>query len=783
MESTKRWKGHAELAFTRAAEYQIVLSQPAWRWSEGTILGNGDLGLMVYGSPDRLVLAVNKSDVWDYRHPEHPVVPSIPWVELADRVRAGDREALAQVEFNQGRTIAYPSLQPCGELVMALAAGEMWEAFEQRLSLFRAETSVSYRPIYCAVGGPHQNRPPVEIDVFVCATYPVAGVRLSPQEPILGRGVQPSFLLSLSRSHNPLHDRPGYGGEGRDLLLSQRFPDGFRYVLGCRVEGEVGAADRGLHGSSALVQLSPNRPTTIYLSVATSRESANPEGLCRERLEEAERRGFDALRLEHQRWWEGYWGESAVEIADRGVERDWYFGLYILGSACREHTPPIGLQGLWNDSHVPAWNADYHNDTNLQLNYWSAYPTGHLDFCLPLIRMMARDWLSANREAASYYGCRGLKLPIGAGPDGNNLGGHWGSWQGATGWMAQFFIWYWRYSRDRAFLTEFYPYLKECALYYEDCFKEGGDGRLHLFPDLSPEQSDEERGCWGEDATLTLSFARYLFRELAGMAEELGIDADQRETWRAYAERIAPYPQEDGHLIDLRGKNYAYRHRHTSRLSPVHPVGEIGLGSPPEERELGLRSYREFTSYDDEPWGGYSGVLLAAVAARLGLGEEACRHLRDVSEGFAPSNRLNAAHGPLRFLQVEANLGLPYSVCETLLQSHDELIRLFPAVPEGWSGRFHGLLTFGAFRVSAACQEGQCTVVRITSLAGRPVRLLNPFGGPVLIEPQTEDVGQTETVEGEIVELETTPGGEYRFTPTEPPPEPRRAPGRPPAAG
>ena len=145
------------------------------------------------------------------------------------------------------------------------------------------------------------------------------------------------------------------------------------------------------------------------------------------------------------------------------------------------------------------------------IRYWPAFAAGHLDLCLPLFRMLARDWLEPNRQAAAYYGCRGVKLPLAAGPDGNNLGGYWGSWQGANGWMAQLFISYWHCSQDRRFLEEYYPYLKECALYYEDYLREGEDGLLHVFPDLSPEQVDEHLGSWGEDPTFTLCFVRYLF--------------------------------------------------------------------------------------------------------------------------------------------------------------------------------------------------------------------------------------------------------------------------------
>ena len=36
-------------------------------WHEGLPMGNGDLGLLMYGGPERVTLAVSQSDLWDRR--------------------------------------------------------------------------------------------------------------------------------------------------------------------------------------------------------------------------------------------------------------------------------------------------------------------------------------------------------------------------------------------------------------------------------------------------------------------------------------------------------------------------------------------------------------------------------------------------------------------------------------------------------------------------------------------------------------------------------------------
>ena len=48
------------------------------------------------------------------------------------------------------------------------------------------------------------------------------------------------------------------------------------------------------------------------------------------------------------------------------------FGRYLLISCSRSGSLPANLQGVWNDSNLPAWAGDYHSNINLEMNYWPA---------------------------------------------------------------------------------------------------------------------------------------------------------------------------------------------------------------------------------------------------------------------------------------------------------------------------------------------------------------------------------------------------------------------------
>ncbi len=40
---------------------------PVAQWVDGYFLGNGDLGAVVYGSPENFTVSLSKNDVWDRR--------------------------------------------------------------------------------------------------------------------------------------------------------------------------------------------------------------------------------------------------------------------------------------------------------------------------------------------------------------------------------------------------------------------------------------------------------------------------------------------------------------------------------------------------------------------------------------------------------------------------------------------------------------------------------------------------------------------------------------------
>jgi alpha-L-fucosidase 2 len=123
--------------------------------------------------------------------------------------------------------------------------------------------------------------------------------------------------------------------------------------------------------------------------------------------------------------------------------------------------------------------------------------------------------------------------------------------------------------------------------------------------------------------------------------------------------------------------------------------------------------------------------------ARLGEGEKAHEvYQRFISERTV--SNLWALHPPF---QIDGSLGVMAGVAEMLLQSHEDTIKILPALPAAWNtGYFDGLVARGNFVVSAKWKDGKATAVSILSRSGGECRMVCPGIGSATV---TDSDGNT----------------------------------------
>ena len=115
---------------------------------------------------------------------------------------------------------------------------------------------------------------------------------------------------------------------------------------------------------------------------------------------------------------------------------------------------------------------------------------------------------------------------------------------------------------------------------------------------------------------------------------------------------------------------------------------------------------------------------------------------------------------------IENCSGVPATLNEMLLQSHDGVLRLFPVWPRSQPARFGQLRARGAFLVSAECREGQVQSVRIRSEQGRDCVIQNPWPGEAWVIVRSGQM--PERLQTQQASLPTRPGETFELKPMRP---------------
>ena len=400
--------------------------RPAGEWVEALPIGNGRLGAMVYGGVNREWLQLNEESVWTGR----PI----------ERDRDGAPEALAQArrllfegKYVEAQDVIQEKLmglriekglhtyQTLGDLELLFPRREEVADYRRELDLDEAVARVSYR----ADGATFKREAfasPVDEALVVRMTCDRPGMidfeaKLSRPEAVTVEIVSP--------------DRIVMSGQVRasESIPSEGIPsaqNGVRYETQLRIVAE-GAS---VTGDRSALRVEGADAVTLILVAATSYWGDDPHAVCEQQIPAASGKAYDRLLCDHIADYQRLFRRVELDLGKTDapclptngrleavaagahdpqlIAQHFQFGRYLLISSSRPGGLPANLQGIWADGLEPPWNADYHININIQMNYWPAELCNLTECHEPFFEFTDALRERGRATAREVFGCRGF---------------------------------------------------------------------------------------------------------------------------------------------------------------------------------------------------------------------------------------------------------------------------------------------------------------------------------------------------------------------------------------
>jgi alpha-L-fucosidase 2 len=771
---------------------------PAKEWEEALPVGNGRLGAMVFGKYDEERIQLNEETYWS-GGPYSTVVEGGAEVLPEIQKLIFEGQPIKAHKLFGRRLMGYPveqqKYQSLADLLLFFEKEATPTGYKRWLDLNTGITGMEY-----TINGVTYRR-----EVFSSAPDQVIVVHLT-----ASKQGSLSFKAQLRGCRNPAHSNYAtdyftmdeVNGDG--LMVNGKSADYMGIEGKIRYKVELKAIPEGgkMRVEDDYLHIDKADAVTMYIAAATNfvnykDVSADQEKRVSGYLDHVKGKTYEELLVASVQDYQKFFKRVTLDlprnensffptdkrmqlIADQAdpamASLCYHFARYVLISSSRPGTQPANLQGIWNKDMNPSWDSKYTTNINTEMNYWPA-ESGNLAECAePLITMVKELTDQGAQVAKAHYGAGGWVFHqntdlwrVAAPMDGPC----WGTFTVGGAWLTNMLYEHFLFNQNKAYLAEILPVMKGAVEFFLDFLVETPDGKwLVTNPSTSPENPpkgpgyqyfyDEVTGmyyfttiCYG--ASIDIQILTDLFRYYQEAEKILGQNSDFSRRVAAAGTRLAP-PQigKDGTLQEWTEDlaQMEEKHRHFSHLYGLYPGNVISAKKTPQY----IDGCKAVLNQRGDGTTGFSRAWKMALWARLYDGNRANKIFKGyIQEQCYP--QLFAKCG--KPLQIDGTMGVAAGITEMLVQSHEGIIDLLPALPDEWvNGRFDGVCARGGFELNMKWDNKTITEVEILSKAGNPCRInakgkfrVRMEGKPVTAKIHDDRSMEFKTLKGKIYKL------------------------------
>ena len=323
------------------SRHDLVSEVLPLQWNEGSFIGNGHLGMMVFATleDNRIDFHIGRQDVTDHR-------------------KAPDKKTSmgvvgATVMYDYSRLdIGRLALRPAGKIISGTMRLDLWNA-EIRANIITSLGTISFRAFV-----PYNDM------------VQIIEVQSTEKNERIPAPYKWEFLPGYSQSPRVI-----VKGKPADYIFNPEPTVFTQNDTSICVQSLIAGGD---YATAWYDKKSKKANTsTLYLSTANEVPASGlSKTVAIQNISKAISKPISRVEKNHRDWWHNFYQQSFVSVPDVQTESFYWIQLYKMGTCSRPDGPAVDLNGPY--FRVTQWPGLWWN-LNVQLTYWIVYESNHLE--------------------------------------------------------------------------------------------------------------------------------------------------------------------------------------------------------------------------------------------------------------------------------------------------------------------------------------------------------------------------------------------------------------------